>query len=101
MNKQESTSYFKNFACLLNSLSSFEFVTIGVLIGYILSLGLNVNEQNSLGNWFELIGQVLLTFNAQEETLMSNTESNNNDELLSKINKLEEKLKQLEKNINN
>ena len=26
---------------------------------------LTVSEQNSIGNWFELVGQIILTFNAQ------------------------------------
>lgn len=101
MNEQDSTAYFKNFACLINSLSSFQFVTVGTLVGYILSLGLNINEQNSLGNWLELVGQILLTFNAQEETISSNNDTSNNTTLLCKIQELEEKIRILEKKINN
>lgn len=101
MNEQDSTAYFKNFAYLINSLSSFQFVTVGTLVGYILSLGLSINEQNSLGNWLELVGQILLTFNAQEETISSNNDASNNISLLYKIQELEEKIRILEKKINN
>ena len=76
-------------------------MTVGTLVGYILSLGLSINEQNSLGNWLELVGQILLTFNAQEETISSNNDASNNTSLLYKIQELEEKIRILEKKINN
>lgn len=55
----------KNLSSIILKLSPFEFVTIGTIIGYLLSVNLTINEQNSLGNWFELVGQIILTFNAQ------------------------------------
>lgn len=55
----------KNLSSLILKLSPFEFVTVGTVIGYLLSINLTVTEQNSLGNWFELVGQIILTFNAQ------------------------------------
>lgn len=60
-NQQE----IKNFASWILSLSPFEFTTLATISGYILSLSLTTVEQNSLGNWLELVGQTLLTFNAQ------------------------------------
>lgn len=55
----------RNLSSLILKLSPFEFVTVGTVIGYLLSVNLTVTEQNSLGNWFELVGQIILTFNAQ------------------------------------
>lgn len=55
----------RNLSSLILKLSPFEFVTVGTIIGYLLSVNLTVTEQNSLGNWFELVGQIILTFNAQ------------------------------------
>lgn len=60
-----NTESLKNLSSIILKLSPFEFVTVGTLIGYILSVNLTVTEQNSLGNWFELVGQIMLTFNAQ------------------------------------
>lgn len=61
----------KNFASFLFSLSSFDFVLCATIIGYILSYPLTIDEQNSLGNFIELIGQIMLTFNAQNQTLQN------------------------------
>lgn len=55
----------KNISSIILKLSPFEFVTSATIIGYLLSVNLSVAEQNSLGNWFELVGQIILTFNAQ------------------------------------
>lgn len=50
---------------LILSLSPFELTTIGTLLGYLFSINLTVDAQNSIGNFFELVGQIILTFNAQ------------------------------------
>ncbi len=55
----------KDFSTWLNSLTPLEFTTLGTIIGYLISSVLTVSEQNSIGNWFELVGQIILTFNAQ------------------------------------
>lgn len=51
----------------LDKLSPLEFSTLGSLIGLLLVQSLTVDEQNSIGNLFELIGQVLLTSAAQAQ----------------------------------
>ncbi len=43
------------------------FVLVGEVIGAIISEKLPVNVQNSFGNWLQLIGQVILTYNAQQQ----------------------------------
>ncbi|WP_294156598.1 hypothetical protein [uncultured Clostridium sp.] len=43
------------------------FVLIGEVIGGIISEKLPINVQNSFGNWLQLIGQVILTYNAQQQ----------------------------------
>lgn len=48
-----------------------------VLIGTILIGDLDVNEQNAIGNWFELIGQYILTNAAQQQLLESRIENSN------------------------
>lgn len=43
------------------------FVLIGEVLGAIISQKLPINVQNSFGNWLQLIGQVILTYNAQQQ----------------------------------
>lgn len=74
MENKDST--FINFANLISSLSPIEFTTLGVITGYILTISLDVQAQNSLGNWFELVGQILLTASAQGSATPTNEEYN-------------------------
>lgn len=59
----------KNFASFLSTLSPIEFASIGCIIGILLSSVLTSSEQNSIGNLLELIGQVILTAQAQSSTI--------------------------------
>lgn len=43
------------------------FVLIGDIIGQIMAGEMPFNVQNAIGNWFELIGQVILTYSAQQQ----------------------------------
>lgn len=43
------------------------FVLIGDIIGQIMAGNMPFNVQNSIGNWFELIGQAILTYSAQQQ----------------------------------
>lgn len=43
------------------------FVLVGEVIGAIISQKLPINVQDSFGNWLQLIGQVILTYNAQQQ----------------------------------
>lgn len=44
---------------------------LGTVLGFALLGGLDVNQQNVLGNWLELVGQVLETNSAQMQLLQS------------------------------
>ena len=57
----------------LFSLNPYEFSAIAVIMGLIISPALTVNQQNSLGNFLELLGQVILTINAQNVTIKFQT----------------------------
>ncbi len=50
---------------------------IAVFIGIALVGDLNANEQNSLGNWFMLLGQYLATNASQQQLIESRIENNN------------------------
>lgn len=85
----------KDFAGLIYNLSAFEFTLTGTIIGYLLAIPLTTDEQNSLGNLFEIIGQTLLTFNAQNVLLHDKMLKNNNmtnEDLSRRIEMLESKL---------
>lgn len=50
---------------------------LAVAIGIVLVGDLNANEQNSLGNWFLLLGQYLATNAAQQQLIEGRLENNN------------------------
>lgn len=59
---------YDSFSKWLFSLDSYEFSFIAAVAGFLISPSLTINQQNSLGNFFELLGQVILTINAQNTT---------------------------------
>ncbi len=68
-----------------------------VIIGTILCEELTVNEQNAIGNWLQLVGEYLLTYASQVALInANNSEVMNNNQ---KIDKLEETLKRMEKEL--
>ena len=63
--KNLEANIIKNFSNLLNKLNPTEFVSFGSVIAIILIQYIDPNEQNTLGNFLEMIGQILLTSYAQ------------------------------------
>ncbi len=63
--KNLDSNKIKNFSHTLNQLSPTEFVSLGSITAIILIQCINANEQNTLGNFLEMIGQILLTSYAQ------------------------------------
>ena len=57
----ENNNSFKEFTDWIFSLSGIDYTIAAVTIGVIMSKGLDVNEQNSVGSFFFLVGQVLIT----------------------------------------
>lgn len=51
---------YSSLASYLSKLTPTEFATLGSLIGIVLIPSLSINEQSAIGNFLELIGQVLL-----------------------------------------
>lgn len=72
MNNQSVNDFanfdYKGFSEFLNSLSPLEFGAIGCLAGLLISVPLSSNEQNIVGNFLELVGQVILTVQAQDSS---------------------------------
>lgn len=67
-----------NFSKNLSNLSPLEFISLGCLLGIILSEVLNPNEQNTIGNFLEMVGQILLTSYAQASVVDPNYSSPSN-----------------------
>lgn len=72
MNNNSSTNESNKEACFdipngFQSLHPDLFVAIGGILGEIMAGNIPSNVQNALGNWFELLGQVILTYSAQQQ----------------------------------
>lgn len=75
-NDNTTTNEFNNTGCFdipngFQSLNPELFVAIGGILGQIMAGNIPYNVQNALGNWFELLGQVILTYNAQQQYFQS------------------------------
>lgn len=57
---------------LLLTLNPYEFSTFAFILGIVLSNGLSSNQLNSIGNFYELIGQTILTIQSQAQLQSSN-----------------------------
>ncbi len=62
------------------------FTISAFLIGYLLLDDLDPAEQNSIGNWFMMIGQVLCTNSAQQQVLNNKNGNNNNNPIIDGYN---------------
>lgn len=100
----DNMSEFGDMSCnafidMLLSLNPYDLTTLAFSIGMILAPTVTISQQYSLGNFFELIGQTLVTINAQESYLQPSSPSRL--ELNEKIKKLEKELNNLKRNLNN
>ena len=79
-----------------------EFAAIGTIIGVVIASQLNLNQQNALGNFFELIGQTLLTIYSQDYNIKTRIFNNQqfNQDTYNKINTLEQEIIRLKNEIN-
>ncbi len=94
-NSYESIYEFGDISCnafvdLLLSINEYELTILACAIGLLISPTITINQQNALGNFFELIGQTILTVNAQAVNLQPNAPSRL--ELNERIKKLEMEL---------
>lgn len=90
---------FDGFSNWLFSLNAYEFTLIATLLGFIISPTLTINQQNSLGNFFELLGQVILTINAQNTTLSQDAVKNSNIKPTFESNTWEEEILKIKQEI--
>ena len=92
---------FSKLASWIYSLNGYEFTLVATLIAFLISPSMSINEQNSLGNFFEQLGQTLLTIAAQNQTIkhktrqISKMKDNDINDIEAEIHKIKEELYQL------
>lgn len=57
---------------ILPNIDADSFTLSSMIIGYALIGDLSPAEQNSVGNWFMMVGQVLCTHSAQQQVIFNN-----------------------------
>ena len=77
---------------LIFSLPPKHFTIIAFLIGILLVDDLNAAEQNALGGFFELVGQVLITDAAQSQLIQNIIANNQNNRIINDIEIIKKKL---------
>lgn len=75
MNENENFNIFVKY---ISSLNPQEFTAVACIFGFLLSAPLDATTQQSLGNFFECLGQVMLTISSQKFANNNNNGNNNN-----------------------
>lgn len=71
---------FSHLADWIYSLNPYEFTSMATLIALLIAPTLSINQQNSLGNFFEQIGQTFLTIAAQNQTVKHKNNQNTSNQ---------------------
>lgn len=67
-NNENKCRFFNNDICWgFQDLNPELFTVMGSILGAVISSNLPFNVQNALGNWISLLGQTILTYNAQQQ----------------------------------
>lgn len=66
---KEEKKCIKEFSTFLLGLSPNEFTAFAFFMGYLLSQNMDGYSQQSTGNFFECLGQVMLTISSQQFTI--------------------------------
>lgn len=93
---------FNSFSEWIFSLSGLDFTIAATTIAILMSTKLSTDQQNSIGNFFFLIGQVLITMNAQDVTKFDNIDNPRNvsiGDLDRRVNFLYQELMKYKNNI--
>lgn len=94
---------FEGLANWFNTLNPYEFTFVATIIGGAIAPLLTIEQQLSLGNFFEQIGQTLETISAQGSVniLSQNNQQRQNDALARDICDLKIQLEKLKRKMNN
>ncbi len=80
---------------LILKLNPMELTALAIVIGYLFTSDLNYNEVQSIGNFFELVGQTLITYGTQMQNL--DQDVNSDIEIDDAIDLLKKKIGNIEK----
>ena len=70
------TNYsYKDLANFLDTLNPYEFTLISIIAAFLIAPNLKLDEQYSVGNFFLLLGQTIITINSQEVLVNKNTKN--------------------------
>ncbi len=96
---------FKGLSDWFSTLNPYEFTFVATIIGGVIAPLLNTSQQNSLGNFFEQIGQTLETISSQAQTVsawqQANQQNNNSNNCVNDINNLKMEIEKLRRKIDN
>jgi len=96
-NGQNIHDNYSNFVPYFLSLPPKQFALLSSLLGLILIDNLDLEQQNSLGNFIVNIGQFILTTAAQGQALENGNQ--NNDQIRRKIEMLKKQIIELEQQL--
>ncbi len=85
----------------LPKVDAYSYTTSAFVIGLLLIDNLTPAEQNSVGNWFMLIGQVLATSASQQQVInnYNNTSNSNNQHIVNNNDAIKKAVEIINKNI--
>lgn len=69
---------YDSLADYLFSFTGNEFSIISSIIAFVISQNLTIDQANSLGNFFELVGQFMITKAAQDQVIQSKQNNRSN-----------------------
>ena len=73
---------YKSLSDFLFSFTGNEFAIISSIVGFIISQNLEIDEVNSLGNFFESVGQFMLCKAAQDQVIANKNKRQNNNPII-------------------
>lgn len=85
---------------IIIDIDPYTFTGSALLIGLVLVNELSPNEQDSVGNWLQLVGLVMQTYASQVTTLEGDNSNNSNsdiDTLKEAIDKISKELEKIKK----
>ena len=97
INNQDKDDWVNPIVSCFFSLPPKQFALLSSLVGLILIENLNLDQQNSLGNFISSVGNFILTSAAQGDTLQS--ESKKNDKIRHQIEMLKKQISELEEQL--
>lgn len=96
-NPSNDGSYVNPLAASFFSIPPKQYALLSTLLGILLTGNLDLNQQNSLGNFIVNVGQAILTAAAQGQALQNN--SSQDERIKQKIEMLKQQIYDLEKEL--